>query len=259
MKFARFEHHGNIYNGIADADGITVIKGHFWSDFSVTDQKYPISEIELLPPVMPTKIVCVGQNYRGHIEELGMPVPKEPIIFFKPPSCLVGHEKTIIYHRDAERIDYEGELAIVIKDIMSNVNEGETLNHVLGYTCFNDVTERKMVESNPLLLSIAKGFDTFGPVGPYIVTDLDPNRLTLKTYLNGELKQRDVTANCVFSVQHVLSFISRYMTLLPGDIVTTGTPQGIAPMQPGDKVEVKIEGIGCLSNRVRTDRQENGL
>ena len=258
MKFARFEHQGNIYCGIADADRITVIKGHFWNDFSVTDQKYPISEIELLPPVMPTKIVCVGQNYRGHIEELGVPVPKEPLIFFKPPSCLVGHKRAIIYHRDAERIDYEGELAIVIKDKMRNVDESETLNHVLGYTCFNDVTERKMVGNNPLLLSIAKGFDTFGPIGPYIETDLDPNRLTLKTYLNGELKQRDVTANCVFSVQVVLSFISRYITLLPGDIVTTGTPRGIAPMKPGDRVEVEIDGIGCLSNRVQSDRHAVG-
>jgi 2-keto-4-pentenoate hydratase/2-oxohepta-3-ene-1,7-dioic acid hydratase in catechol pathway len=259
MKFARFEHHGNIYSGMADADWITVIEGHFWTDFAVTDQKYPISEIKLLPPVMPTKIVCVGQNYRGHIEELGMPVPKEPIIFFKPPSCLVGHEQNIIYHRDAERIDYEGELAIVIKDKMRHVDEGETLNHVLGYTCFNDVTERKMVGSNPLLLSIAKGFDTFGPVGPYIVTDLDPNRLTLKTYLNGELKQQDAAANCVFSVQRVLSFISRYMTLLPGDIVTTGTPQGIAPIQPGDTVEVEIEGIGRLKNVVQPESESGQI
>jgi len=253
MKFARFEYHGKINNGMVEAEEITVIKGSFWNHFDVTDQKYPISEVRFLPAVLPTKIVCVGQNYRGHIEELGMPVPKEPIIFLKPPSCLIGHEHPIFYHREAERIDYEGELAIVIKNKMRNVNEIDALNCVLGYSCFNDITERNMVGSNPLLLSIAKGFDTFGPFGPYIVTGLDPNHLTLKTYLNGELKQQDNTNNCVFSIQQVLSYISRYMTLLPGDIVTTGTPKGIAPMQPGDTVEVEIEGIGRLRNSVQPD------
>jgi len=253
MKFARFEYQGKIYNGTVEAEEITVIKGSFWNHFDVTNQKYPISEVSFLPAVLPTKIVCVGQNYRGHIEELGMPVPQEPLIFLKPPSCLIGHEHPIIYHRVAERIDYEGELAIVIKNKMRNVNEIDVLNYVLGYSCFNDVTERNMVGDNPFLLSIAKGFDTFGPFGPYIVTGLDPNHLMLKTYLNGELKQQDNTNNCVFSIQQVLSYISRYMTLLPGDIVTTGTPKGIAPMQPGDTVEVEIEGIGCLRNSVQPD------
>ncbi len=253
MKFARFEYDGKIYNGMVEAEEINVIKGSFWDHSDLTDQKYPISEVSFLPAVIPTKIVCVGQNYRGHIKELGLPVPKEPIIFFKPPSCLIGHEHPIIYHRDAERIDYEGELAIVIKSKMRNVNETDALDYVLGYSCFNDVTERDMVGSNPFLLSIAKGFDTFGPFGPYIVNDLDPNHLMLKTYLNGELKQQDNTENCVFNIQQVLSYISRYMTLLPGDIVTTGTPQGIAPMRPGDTVEVKIEGIGCVRNSVKPD------
>ena len=255
MKFTRFEYNGKVYHGMADIEEITVIEGSFWDHFGVTDQKFPMSEISFLPAVLPSKIVCVGQNYRGHIEELGMPVPKEPIIFFKPPSCLIGHEHPIIYHKDAGRIDYEGELAIVVKGQMRNVAEADVLNHVLGYCCFNDVTEREMVENNPLLLSISKGFDTFGPMGPHIVTDLDPNRLTIKTYLNGELKQQDNTENCVFSIQRVLSYISRYITLFPGDIVTTGTPKGIAPMQPGDTVEVEIEGIGCLRNKVQTESE----
>jgi len=253
MKFARFEYHGKIYNGIAEGDQIKVIRGSIWDHFDVTDQKYSISEIRFLPAVLPSKIVCVGQNYRGHIKELGMAVPKEPIVFFKPPSCLIGHEHPIIYHRAAERIDYEGELAIVIKNKMRNISEMDALDYILGYSCFNDVTERNMVGSNPFLLCISKGFDTFGPFGPYIVTDLDPNRLTLKTYLNGELKQEDNTENCVFSIQKTLSYISRYMTLLPGDIVITGTPQGIAPMQPGDTVEVEIEGIGVLRNKIQAD------
>jgi 2-keto-4-pentenoate hydratase/2-oxohepta-3-ene-1,7-dioic acid hydratase in catechol pathway len=250
MKFTRFEVNGKIYSGMAEAEEITVIRGSFWNQYEMTGQKYSKSEIRFLPPVLPTKIVCVGQNYLGHIEELGMPVPKEPIIFFKPPSCLIGHDHPIIYPADAKRVDYEGELAIVVKRKMKNVNETDALNFVLGYSCFNDVTERNMVGNNPFLLSLSKGIDTFGPCGPYVVTDLDPNRLMLRTFLNGELKQQDNTENCVFSIQQVLSYISRYITLLPGDIVTTGTPKGIDPMQPGDTVEVEIEGIGILRNSV---------
>ena len=251
MKLARFEHKGKVHNGMVDAEEIHVISDSFWNQFEVTDEKYTISEVRFLPPALPSKIVCVGQNYLGHIEELGVPVPGEPVLFFKPPSCLIGHEHPIIYPREAKRVDYEGELAIVVKHEMRNVNEADALNYVLGYSCFNDVTERNMVESSPFLLNLSKGIDTFGSCGPYIVTDLDPNRLLLKTFLNGELKQKDNTQNCVFSIQRVLSYISRYMTLFPGDIVTTGTPKGIAPMVPGDTVEVEIEGIGCLRNRVQ--------
>ena len=253
VKLARYEYNKEIYEGLVDATEIQVIKGSFGDHYEVSGKKHRISEVRFLPPVIPTKIVCVGQNYLGHIEELGAPVPKEPIIFLKPPSCLIGHEHPIIYARDAERIDYEGELAIVIKHRMKSVNESDTLNYVLGYSCFNDVTERNMVAKNPFLLSLSKGFDSFGPFGPWIVTDLDPNQLMLKTYLNGEIKQQDNTKNCVFSVQHVLSFISKYMTLFPGDVVITGTPRGIAPMKSGDTVEVEIEGIGTLRNTVQAE------
>jgi len=250
MKFARFEEKGEIHSGVVQGEEITAIRGSFLHEYEAAGAKYPISEVRFLPPVLPTKIVCVGQNYRGHIAELGLPVPKEPVIFFKPPSCLVGHKHPIIYPASATRVDYEGELAIVIKKEMKNIRESDALDFVLGYTCFNDVTERNLVSSNPFMLSLSKGIDTFGPCGPYIVTDLDPNRLTLKTYLNGELKQQDNTQNCVFGVQQVLSYISKYIKLLPGDIVTTGTPQGIAPMQPGDRIEVEIEGVGRLKNSV---------
>ena len=253
VKLARYEYDKKIYEGLIDEAEIQVIKGSFWDHDEVSGEKHSISAVRFLPPVIPTKIACVGQNYLGHIEELGAAVPKEPIIFLKPPSCLIGHEQPIIYSRAAERIDYEGELAIIIKHRMRRVNESDTLNYVLGYSCFNDVTERNMVAENPFLLSLAKGFDSFGPFGPYIVTDLDPNDLMLKTYLNGELKQQDNTKNCVFSVQKVLSFISNYMTLFPGDIVITGTPQGIAPMKSGDTVEVEIEGIGTLKNIVQAE------
>jgi 2-keto-4-pentenoate hydratase/2-oxohepta-3-ene-1,7-dioic acid hydratase in catechol pathway len=253
MKLARFEYNKKVYEGLVDAEEIHVIKGSFLNHYEVSGKKRSISEVRFLPPVNPTKIVCVGQNYLGHIEEIGVPVPKEPVIFLKPPSCLIGHEHPIIYARDAERIDYEGELAIVIKHRMKSVNETDTLNYVLGYSCFNDVTERSIQRKDPYMLSLAKGFDSFGPFGPYVVTDLNPNHLVLKTYLNGELKQQDNTKNCVFSIQQVLSFISKYITLYPRDVVITGTPRGIAPMRPGDTVEVEIESIGTLRNRVQAE------
>ena len=253
VKFARFEYDNKICEGLVEAEDIQVIKGSFWNHYEVSDKKHRISEVHFLPPTIPTKIVCVGQNYLGHIQELGVPVPKEPVIFLKPPSCLIGHEHPIIYPRNAERVDYEGELAIVIKQTMKYIEETDTLNYVLGYSCFNDVTERNMAAKDPFLLTLSKGFDSFGVLGPWIVTDLDPGHLSLKTYLNGELKQQDNTENCVFSVQLVLSFISQYMTLFPGDIVITGTPQGISPMKPGDTVEVKIENIGTLKNTVQSE------
>jgi 2-keto-4-pentenoate hydratase/2-oxohepta-3-ene-1,7-dioic acid hydratase in catechol pathway len=182
-RLVRFEYDNKIYEGLEDAEEIHVIKGSFWNHYEASDKKYRISDVRFLPPAVPTKIVCVGQNYLGHIEELGAPVPKQPLIFLKPPSCLIGHEHPIIYPRIAGRIDYEGELAIVIKQRMKNVDETDTLNYVLGYSCFNDVTERNMAATDPFLLSLAKGFDSFGALGPWIVTDLDPNHLELKTYL----------------------------------------------------------------------------
>ena len=252
-KLARFEYDKKSYDGLVDAEEIHVIKGSFLSHYEVSDKKHRISEVRFLPPVTPTKIVCVGHNYLEHIKELGAPVPREPVIFLKPPSCLIGHEHPIIYPRNAERVDYEGELAIVIKHTMKHVNETDALNYVLGYSCFNDITERNMASKDPSLLTLSKGFDSFGALGPWIVTDLDPGRLMLQTYLNGELKQQDNTENCVFSVRQILSFISQYMTLFPGDIVITGTPYGIGPMKPGDTVEVDIENIGTLRNTVQPE------
>jgi 2-keto-4-pentenoate hydratase/2-oxohepta-3-ene-1,7-dioic acid hydratase in catechol pathway len=220
MKFARFAYEGNVFLGMVREEEITVLDGSLFDGYEETKARYPLSDVKLLPPVLPSKIVCIGRNYRGHIEEIGAEVPEEPEVFLKPPSSLIGHEDAIIYPRSAERVDYEGELAVVIKEKMKDVPEGDTLNHVLGCSCFNDVTERALVVKDPILLIVAKGFDTFSPFGPYIVTDLDPNNL-----------------EC--------------MTLYPGDIVTTGTPKGVAPMRPGDVVEVEVEGIGRLRNTVK--------
>jgi 2-keto-4-pentenoate hydratase/2-oxohepta-3-ene-1,7-dioic acid hydratase in catechol pathway len=251
MKFARFEYKDDVLLGMVEGEEITVLDGSFFEGYEETETHYPLSDIKLLPPVIPTKIVCIGRNYRGHIEEIGAEVPEEPEVFLKPPSSLIGHEDAIIYPRNAERVDYEGELAVVIKDTMKDVSEDKALQYVLGCSCFNDVTERALVRKDPGLLIVAKGFDTFSALGPYVVTDLDPNNLEVKTYLNGKLMQHDNTKNWVFSIQDILRYVSQCMTLYPGDIVSTGTPKGIAPMKPGDVVEVEIGGIGKLRNSVK--------
>ena len=251
MKYARFEHEGNELYGIVKGEEILGVDGSIFDKYEETGVRYPISAVKLLAPVVPTKIVCIGQNYLEHIKEIGATPPEKPLYFLKPPSSLIGPEGDIIYPRNADRVDYEGELAVVIKKKMKDVPELETKKYVLGYSCFNDVTERALVGKDPFNLTIAKGFDTFSAFGPYIVTDIDPDNVQLKTYLNGELKQDDNTKNCVFNVQYLLHYLSECLTLCPGDIVITGTPKGIAPMNPGDLVEVEIEGIGKLSNRVK--------
>jgi len=250
MKFARFEYEGNVSFGMVKEEEIIVLDGSPFEAYKETGTRYALSDVRLLPPANPTKIVCIGLNFRQHIEEVGAKVPERPHFFLKPPSSLIGHEDAIVFPRIAERVDYEGELAVVVKEKMKDVPEDGALNHILGCSCFNDVTERAVVFNNIADLTLAKGFDTFSACGPYLVTDLDPNNLEVKTYLNGKLMQHDNTKNCVFTVQHILSYLSQVMTLFPGDIVIMGTPKGIAPMKPGDVVEVEVEGVGRLRNTV---------
>jgi len=252
MKFARFEYESRVSFGIIKDEEIFVLDGSFFDTHKETGTHYPLSHVKLLPPVIPSKIVCIGLNYRGHIEEIGAKVPENPQFFLKPPSSLIGADDAIIFPRWAERVDYEGELAIVIKDKMKDIPEEDTLNHVFGYSCFNDVTERSFVFRDSALLTLAKGFDTFSAFGPYLATGLDPDNVDVRTYLNGNMVQNDNTKNCVFSVRQILHYLSKCMTLYPGDIISTGTPKGIAPMKPGDVVEVEIEGVGKLKNTVRT-------
>ncbi len=191
-------------------------------------------------PVKPTKIICVGTNYRDHAKELDMKIPEEPLIFLKPPSSLIYDSQEIIYPHGVERLDYEAELAVVIGDVPG---------HILGYTCLNDVTARDLQKKDGQWTR-SKSFDTFCPVGPVIETDIDPADIKVESYLNGVLKQSSSTRNLIFGVPALLSFISGIMTLMPGDIISTGTPYGVGPMQPGDEIEVRIEGIGSLKNKV---------
>ena len=251
MKYARYSHDGQVHFGIVSGEDLLELDGSILGHPAETGKRYPLAEVDLLPPILPTKIVCIGQNYLEHIKEIGATPPEEPLYFLKPPSSLIGPGDAIVYPKTATRVDYEGELAVVIKKTMKDVPEEKAKQYILGYSCFNDVTERDLVAKNPFNLTISKSFDTFSAFGPYIVTDLDPDNLQVKTYLNGELMQDDNTSQCVFDVETLLSYLSRCLTLCPGDIVTTGTPKGIAPMEPGDVVEVQIEKTGTLSNTVK--------
>ncbi len=250
MKFVRFESKGKAGYGVWEGDFIRRVSGSIFEAPQVLDEKYSIGEIRLLAPVEPSKILCVGLNFRDHIAELGDPIPKFPSHFLKSPTSLVGPEEPVIFPRVARRVDYEGELAAVIKTRCKDVPEEDALNYVLGYTCFNDVTERELTRVQGQLTR-SKGFDTFGPLGPCIATDLDPTRLQLRTFLNGNKVQEGFTGNMVFSVAFLVHYLSQCMTLYPGDIISTGTPGGIGPMKIGDIVEVKIEGIGTLRNPIK--------
>lgn len=198
----------------------------------------------------PTKIVCVGLNYHCHAQELGMNTPRHPILFMKPLTTLIGPNDNIIYPKMSKRVDYEGELGIIIKNKCKDISKKEALSHVEGYTCVNDITARDLQKKDGQWTR-AKSFDTFCSVGPKIVKDLNPNNLKIQTFLNGEIKQDSSTKNFIFKVEEIIEFISQVMTLNPGDIIATGTPIGIGPMKKGDKVEIKIENIGTLVNYVK--------
>lgn len=213
----------------------------------------PLERVRLLAPCEPSKIIALGRNYRAHAEEMGDTVPAEPLIFLKPPSALIGPEEAIRLPSMSARVDYEGELVVVIGARARRISEDENpLAYVLGYTCGNDVTARDLQRRDGQFTR-AKGFDTFAPVGPVIVTDLDPANLWLETRVNGRVRQRAHTRDLIFPVPALIRFISQIMTLQPGDLIFTGTPAGVGPLSDGDLVEVEIEGIGTLRNPVRAE------
>ncbi len=250
MHIYRFRHQGEVRHGILKEDLLFPIRGSIYRKFSPAGEGVPIGETILMPPVLPGKIVAVGRNYRDHAAERGRPVPREPLLFLKPPSAVIGPHDSILYPAMAKRVDYEGELAIVIKRKAVRLDDQADVSaYILGYMCLNDVTARDLQDKDGQWTR-AKSFDTFAPIGPCIATDLDPSRLRLKTFLNGKLRQSGNTRNLIFPISYLLRYITRIMTLFPGDVVTTGTPAGIGPMYPGDRVDIQIEGIGTLSNTV---------
>jgi 2-keto-4-pentenoate hydratase/2-oxohepta-3-ene-1,7-dioic acid hydratase in catechol pathway len=207
-----------------------------------------LEEVFLLPPCRPTKIVCVGLNYVKHAQELNMPLPEEPILFLKPPSAVLDPDGHIIYPLASRQVDYEGELAVVIGKRCKNVTAKEAEKYIQGYTCFNDVTARDLQRKDGQWTR-AKSFDTFAPFGPWIAK-IDPSNADIQTRVNGNVVQKSNTSDLIFDVPHLVQFISMVMTLEPGDVIATGTPPGVGPLQKGDAVEVEIDGIGVLKNYV---------
>lgn len=249
MKIVRFTSGFSTEYGVLYEDAVKSIEDSPFEGIRETNRFYRISDVTLLPPCVPTKIIALGVNYQSHGEEMKSSLPEEPLIFIKPPTSVIGTEDKIIYPESSERVDYEGELGVVIKATARRVSKEEAGNYILGYTCVNDVTARDL-QAKDKQWTRAKGFDSFCPIGPCIETEIDPSDLTLATYLNGEIRQEARTSQLIFPVFELVSFISNVMTLLPGDVISTGTPAGVGPMLPGDTVEVKIEGIGTLRNYV---------
>lgn len=201
----------------------------------------------------PSKIIAIGLNYFDHAKELNMPVPDHPIMFLKPPTSVIENGQDIIFPAQSKEVHYEGELAVVIKDKIRNISREEAKAHIKGYTCANDVTARDLQKIDGQWTR-AKSFDTFCPLGPRIVNEIDPLNLKIETRVNGQIKQSSNTKNMVFNVFELISYISTIMTLMPGDIIITGTPPGVGRLKAGDTVEVEIEGIGKLTNKVANEK-----
>ena len=264
MRIVRFEKGNGTYYGILEGTFVNELKRDIFTPlekkshqnfiagsarYELTGRRYPLEGLNILAPCQPTKIVALGLNYRSHAEELKMKLPEDPLLFLKPSTAVIGPNEDIIYPAMSHRVDYEAELGVVIGRETKGVSEDEAEEYILGYTCFNDVTARDL-QGKDKQFTRSKGFDTFAPMGPWIETELNPANLKVESYLNGERRQSGTTADLIFSVLQLVSFISNVMTLLPGDVIATGTPAGIGPMQVGDTIEIMIEGIGTLKNEV---------
>jgi 2-keto-4-pentenoate hydratase/2-oxohepta-3-ene-1,7-dioic acid hydratase in catechol pathway len=233
-----------------EGDTIHAISGYPWGQWSREAGTLRLREARLLAPVEPSKIVAVGRNYAAHAAEMGNELPKEPLIFLKPPSAIVGPDEPVVLTRYSKHVEHECELAVVIGKPCSHLNDAvDPLEYVLGYTCLNDVSARDLQKSD-VQFARAKGFDSFCPVGPHIETELDPRDVLVETRVNGQLRQSGNTSLMIYPVAYLIRWISRMMTLLPGDVLATGTPSGVGPIAPGDSVEVSVSGIGVLHNPV---------
>lgn len=257
MRIVRFLAQEKAAYGIVNNGEIEELSGIAEFPAAPAGKVHRVGDVRLLAPCEPSKVVAVGLNYRDHAEELGMPVPEDPILFLKPPSSVIGPGEAIVLPAMSSRVDHEAELGIVISRRARHIEPADARKHILGYTCANDVTARDLQKKDGQWTR-AKSFDTFCPVGPWIETDLGPDDLLVEAYLNGELKQTSRTSQFIFGIDRLVSFISQVMTLESGDLIITGTPAGIGPMRAGDEVEVRIEGIGSLRNTVRAERGVQG-
>ena len=250
MKIVRIKADDDIVYGVADAEGVLVYHGSPFVAWEPTETVVPWPKVQLLAPVIPTKVIAVGKNYVDHAEELDTDVPEEPLVFMKPATSVVGQEAPVVYPPQSEEVHHEAELAVVISRVAHHVAAEDASQYILGYTAANDVTARDLQRSDGQWTR-AKGFDTFCPLGPAIETELDPlERLAVICKVNGEVRQAGFTSDMVFGVAEILEFVTAVMTLLPGDVILTGTPAGVGPVEHGDIMEVEVDGIGTLVNRV---------
>jgi 2-keto-4-pentenoate hydratase/2-oxohepta-3-ene-1,7-dioic acid hydratase in catechol pathway len=239
---------GSAVRGLQRSPFASFRNGQYHPNFD--GSRYRLNEVRLLAPCTPSKMICLGVNYRSHAMETGLAIPPVPLIFLKPSTAVIGPEDKIVLPRlDKRRVDYEAELGIVIGRRTKDMPRERAKECVLGYTCFNDVSERYAQKSDGQWTR-CKGYDTFAPIGPWIETEVNPDDLKVESYLNGEVRQSARTSDLIFGIAEIVSFISGIMTLLPGDVIATGTPSGIGKMHPGDVIEIKIEKIGTLKNFV---------
>lgn len=248
-KIVRFDHAGVPRFGAVDGDAVEILSAAPWLGGTPVGERLPLSALSLLAPVEPSKIVCVGRNYAAHAKELGNEVPKEPLLFLKPPSSVIGPGAAIVRPSLSEDVQYEAELALVIGKRCRNVSEADVPAHVAGITCLNDVTARD-IQRRETHLTRSKSFDTFCPIGPWVVLGLPTEFLQVRARVNGETRQDGNTRDMIFSPAALVAFVSRMMTLEPGDVISTGTPAGVGSMVAGDVVQIDVEGIGVLENPV---------
>ncbi len=249
MKFIRASYHNKAFYAVLDGEFVLPLNGTPYGVIEYTGEWLRAADVRLLAPAEPSKIVAVGKNYREHAAEMNEGFPDEPLLFLKPNTCIIANGDDIIYPTISKRLDYEGELGVVIGKRAHAVKSGHAKDFIFGYTCLNDVTARDIQKSDPQWTR-GKSFDTFCPIGPHIETSLDGMNAAIRTRLNGEIRQESNTCMMTHGIDKLICYISECMTLLPGDIIATGTPAGIGSMQRGDVVEVEIGGIGVLRNRI---------
>ncbi|MHB8993803.1 MAG: fumarylacetoacetate hydrolase family protein [Armatimonadota bacterium] len=259
MKIARFEHQGEVQRGIVEDEGLRLVGA---DDLTPTGETVALADVKLLSPVEPPNVLAIGLNYGRHALESEMKLPERPLLFIKATTSVIGPtDEIILPHLAPSEVDYEAELCIVIGKTARNVSEDEALDYVLGYTCGNDVSARDCQLRLDGQWARGKSFDTFCPLGPWIETEIaDPDNLAIRSRLNGQVMQESTTSDLIFNCRHLISFLSHNMTLLPGTVIMTGTPEGVGfvrkppvYLKAGDVIEVEVEGIGTLSNTVRAE------
>lgn len=251
MRIARFSTDDGMSFGVVEENTVAVIAAHPFGELTFTGQRLPLADVRLLAPILPSKIIAIGKNYADHVREMGGDEPPaEPVLFSKPSTAVIGPGEAIAYpHKLSERVDHEGELAVVIGRMCREVPASRAAEVILGYTCANDVTARDL-QARDGQWTRAKGFDTFCPIGPWIETEVDPADLAISTTVNGEVRQEARTSLLLHDIPTLVQHVSQVMTLLPGDVILTGTPAGVGPLEIGDEVTVTVENIGSLTNRV---------